>query len=95
MGGKFGTKETKEVLTLGKVVTVAIAKEVAKDGFQKEDLVAFMKSPEFEKAVVDAVVGAELVPAEVTELDVFDGLSIAKHSYECAMEVVGALKKPA
>ncbi len=92
MGGKYGTKETKEVVTLGKVVTLAILAEVKKDGFQVKDLGAFLKSPEFEKAVVPAVENVELVASEVTELDFFDGLALSKHAYACADEILDALK---
>ena len=92
MAGKYGVKETKDVATLGKVVTVAILKEAAKDGFQWGDLGAFLKSPDFEKAVAEAVVGIEVVPSEMAELGVLDSVELGKHVYGCTMEVVDAFK---
>lgn len=92
MGGKYGTKETKEVVTLGKVVTLAILAEVKKDGFQAKDLGAFLKSPEFEAAVRPAVENVELVGPELAELDFFDGLDLGKHTYACITDILDAVK---
>jgi hypothetical protein len=95
MGGKYGVKNLKEVLTLGTVVTVCIVKEVLKDGFQVTDLGAFLKSPEFEAAVKPAVEGVEQVPLEATELDLFDGLELSRHAYTCVTQVLDVFKKKA
>ncbi len=76
MGGKYGTKESKEILDLVKAVGVSIAVASKKDGWQKSDLLAFLKSPEVEAALKPAIDGAELVAAEVTEIDVMDGLAL-------------------
>ena len=92
MGGKYGVKETKEVVTLAEVVTVAILQEVKKDGFQVADLGAFLKSADFEKAVAPALQGIENVPAELTELDLFDGLELGKHTYGMVQNVLGVMK---
>lgn len=92
MGGKFGTKNSKEVLTLGKVVTQVILQEVRKDGFQPKDLTAFLKSPAFEAAVKPAVEEIDLVDDELTELDFFDGLDLSKHVYACVSDIIDTLK---
>lgn len=92
MGGKFGTKDTQEILTLVKAVGIAIVKESKRDGWQPKDLLAFLRSPEAEAAIKPAIDGAENVPAEVTELDVFDGLALGRHAYACMDEIVDALK---
>lgn len=92
MGGKYGTKETIEVIVLGKVVTLAILAEVKKDGFQMQDLGAFLKSPEFEAAVRPAVENIDLVGPELAELDFFDGLALGKAAYAAADEVLAAIK---
>jgi len=92
MGGKLGVKETKEVLNLIKAVGVSIAVASKVDGWQKSDLLAFLKSAEVEAALQPAIDGAELVTAEVAEIDVLDGLSLGRHAYACMDEIVDALK---
>lgn len=87
-----GVKETKDVVTLGKVVTVEIVKAVCKDGFQLADLGAFLRSPDFEKAVVQAVDGIELVPVEAADFGLLDGLELGKHVYSCVTDIVAELK---
>ena len=92
MGGKYGTANSEEILTLVKVAALAILKEVKKDGYQPKDLGAFLKSPEFEGALAPALKDAELVPSEVTELDFFDGLRLARFGYNVMDEIIDALK---
>ncbi len=93
MAGKYGVQETKDVIALAQVVAIAIIVEIKKDGFQIADLGAFLKSPDFEAALGPALENISLVPAEVTELDVFDGLSLARAGYELATSVIAELKK--
>lgn len=88
MAGQFGTKETKELLYLVKCITLPIVREAKKDGFQATDILAFVKSPEFEAAVMPAVDGAELIDDEFAEIDVLDGLSLGKYVYGLVMDIV-------
>lgn len=92
MAGKYGTKETKELLNVVKVVALSIVKEVKKDGFQPKDLAAFLKDPAFDAAVKPALEGIGEVVPEVTELDFFDGLDLGKYGYAVMDEILEALK---
>ena len=92
MGGQHGTQNTEDFLTLAKIVAVAILKEVQKDGWQPSDLGAFLKSPDFEAALVPAVKDAHLVPQELSELDLFDGLKLAKFAYGVMDDILDEIK---
>jgi hypothetical protein len=92
MAGKYGTKETKELLTLVKTIGLAIVKEAKKDGWQPKDVLAFLKSDLVEAAIAPALQDIVTIPLEVTELDVFDGLDLGRHAYGCMDEIVDALK---
>ncbi len=93
MSGKFGVKATEEVLKLTKVMALAVLAEVAKDGWQVSDLGAFLKSPDFEAALKPVVTDLGLVPAELTELDLWDDLELGKNVYATVQEIIAALKK--
>jgi len=88
----MGIKNIKEVLTLIKVICICILKEVVKDGFQWQDLGAFLKSPEFEAALKPAVEDIQKVPAEAMDLDFFEGISLGKKIYTDIMEILDVLK---
>lgn len=92
MSGKFGVKATEEVLVLVKTVALSIIAEVSKDGYQMTDLLAFLKSPELEKSLAPVVKDLTMVPAELTELDVWDDIELGKFAYGIVQELVGALK---
>lgn len=93
MAGKYGVKNIGDFLVVAKVVTVALIREAKKDGFQVTDLLAVLKSPELEGAVMEAVKDMELVGAEARELDVFDGLALGRMTYEIVQEVLSEVKK--
>lgn len=93
MAGKYGVENTKEVLTLAKVVAVEIVKQVKKDGFQVTDLGAFLKSPEFEAALGPALQDIQLVPAEMGELGVIDGVALGRFAYDVVQAVMDELRK--
>lgn len=92
MGGKYGTKETQDLLYLVKCVALPIVREVKKDGFQPTDLGAFLKSPEFEAALKPAIEGTENVPAELAELDLLDDLALGKYAYGIVMDIVQEIR---
>ncbi len=92
MAGTYGVENTKEVLTLAKVVALAVVKEAKKDGFQIADLGAFLKSPEFEAALVPALADIQLVPQEMGELGLIDGVALGRAAYEMVQEVMEALR---
>lgn len=93
MGGKHSVKNLKEILTVVKVASIVVIREVVKDGYQHKDLGAFLKSPEFEAAIKPAIEDAHLAVSEVTELDFFDGLDLGRHVYTMADEILDELKK--
>lgn len=92
MGGKFGTKNTKDCLYLSKVVTLCILREVKKDGFQIQDLGVFLKSGEFEGALAEALKDIDQVPDEVTELDFRDGLDLGRYVYGMADDILDEVR---
>lgn len=92
MSGQFGVKNCKEVMELVKVVAVSIVGAVKADGFQIEDLMGFIKSPEFEAAIGPALADIKVVPDELKEMDLFDGLQLARAGYDLVGAVVAALK---
>lgn len=84
----MSVKETTDVLYVAKVVTLNIVREAMKDGFQLADLGSFVKSPEFEKALVEAVNGADKVPDELSHIGLTDGLVLARYMYSFASDVI-------
>ena len=92
MGGQFGTANTEEVLNVVKVAVLAVLQEAKRDGWQPKDLGAFLKSSAFEAALAPALKDVGLVPAELTELDFFDGLRLARYGYGVMDDVLDALK---
>ncbi len=88
----MSVKETTDILYLTKVVVLNVVREIAKDGFQIADLGAFLKSAEFEKALGDAVTGADQVIGEVSNLSLMDDLAIARYVYNMAMDIVQEVK---
>jgi hypothetical protein len=89
----MGIKNIKEVLVLIKVILLSILKEVSKDGFQWEDLTAFLKSPDFEVALKPAIDDIQKVGAEALDVDFFEGVSLGKQIYSIIMECLDVFKK--
>lgn len=92
MGGVYSVQNTKEMVTLAKVVTVQLVKGSKVDGFQLADLAELLKSPEFLAAVGPALADASKIVDEAKEVDFMDGLELGKHVYSAVMEVLDALK---
>jgi hypothetical protein len=88
----LGVKDTKEVITLAKVVTCIILKEAYKDGFQWKDLGSFLQSPAFEAALRPAVEGIQNVAPELLDLDFFETIELSRHVYGQSMDVLDTLK---
>lgn len=91
----MGIKETKEVVTLAKVVTVLILQEAQKNGFQWGDLGAFLKSDEFAQTAIKAAEGIEKVGKELVDLDFIETIELSRHVYLASMEIIDQLKKSA
>lgn len=94
MAGKYGVEESKDVLDFAiGVVAKEIVKEIKRDGFQVTDLGAFLKSPEFETKLAQALDGIQLVPSEMTEVDLFDGINLGRHAYGLIVDLMEEIKK--
>lgn len=89
---ELGTKNIEELLSLGKVVTISILQAVSKDGFQLSDLGAFLKSDEFEKAVGPAIQGLDLALQEASDIDLIEGLKLARLGYAMVDEIITEAK---
>ena len=87
-----GIKETQDVLKLVEVVACSILAEVKKDGFQVEDLAAFLKSPEWASSLDEAIKGVMGIPAEVADIDIMEALELGKDVYDLAAKVITLLK---
>lgn len=92
MAGEHGVKETKEAL----IAMVMLGKFVAnrlKDGVQLDDAMALgtalLLDGEFKTKVMAGIQGAEMVPKEVSEMDMADILELAKALPEM-IEIIGA-----
>ena len=88
-----GIKNIQEIQKLGEVVMISIVEEIAKDGFQKKDLLAFMRSPEFYKAIGPAVDDIGEIGSELADLDMAEIGILARESFETLMRLVEAFKK--
>lgn len=88
----LGTKNIEELMDLGKIVTISILKAVSKDGFQMADLGAFLKSDEFEKAVGPALDGINLALEEASDIDLIEGLKLARLGYAMVDEIITEAK---
>ncbi len=88
----MSVKETREVIYLAKVVTINVVREVMKPNFEKMNLFSFVKSPEFEKALTDAITDAGKIPDEVTHVGITDGLVLTKDIYNFASDVIQEIR---
>lgn len=93
---KTGIKETKEaIIGLSDVSQLIISK--AKDGLQMSDAMEVVQKllfdAEFKKVLEDAVNGIAVVPAEIKDLDVQEGIELAMLAIEEGKQVIEALKK--
>lgn len=95
MGGKYSTKNTKEVMTAGTKVGAFLIKQIKSKGYRlREDVEKLVKSEEFQQAVLDAVMEITAVPDELGELDFLDYYDLSKHSVVCGLDLLDAAKAP-
>ena len=92
----MGNKEAKE-LVIGLLKLSKLLAEEFKDGVQVADFAAIMvklqANPALKQAILDAYEGIELVPAEVKDLDLQEGLDILVAAIPEIMALIGAVKK--
>lgn len=95
---KHGIQETKEVIKLAFVLASVIGGEL-KDGFQFADLLAVfnkMQGDDARKAVVDAALkDIKVVPEEVKDLSVMEGIELAVFAGGEVPALLEALSKKA
>lgn len=95
MGEEFGVKETKEVVT-GAMKLGGLLYSRFKDGVQTEDItLIFAKiqgDPELTAALLAAYQDANMVPKEIGNLDVAEGLELGVHILQEGAKLVYALK---
>lgn len=84
---------TEQELNLIKVVVTSILLQAQTDGWKWADLPAFLKSPNFGQAVVQAVAAAPKVPGELTDLSLLDDIELGKYVYGMVTEILADLKK--
>lgn len=75
-----GIKETKEAMALG-FALAGLLKGQLMDGFQVADVMKIVEAaltPEMLEKMKMAVAGISEVPAEVKDVDMFEGLELAK-----------------
>jgi len=89
---KVDIKNTKEVLSLVRIISLTVIDEIKKDGFQPTDLVSFVKSPQFLAELIPAVEGIELVKDELKDLDWTEGYDLAKDLITFGREIISKLK---
>lgn len=96
MSGQIGIKDTKEALDGLNEVALEIVK-VAKDGIQVHDAAAIVEvlllKPEFKAKLVSAVEGIANVPAEIKDLDLMEGVELAKFEFDGVKKIIEELKK--
>jgi len=85
-------KNTKELVTLLKAISIPVAKEIPKDGFQPSDLFSFMGSEEFKAAVGPAMENISLVIPEMKDVDIMESAELAKIGIDFIFDLYKALK---
>jgi len=93
---EHGIKETKEVLIAVNELALIIIKHV-KDGVQVSDIpaiaVEMFRNEAFKDAIANAVKDIAMVPAEVKDINVEEGLELAKEQISYLPRLLEALKK--
>ena len=88
----MGIKNTKEVLSLVRIVALSVIGEIKKDGFQPSDLTRFMQSDDFLAILKPAVEGIELVDDELKDIDWVEGYDLSKEIITFGREIISLLK---
>jgi hypothetical protein len=96
MGGQFGVKESVDVINAAGSVGAAVLK-VFKDGVQFSDLTELysqvVANEEVRNAILEAYNGVSAVPTELGEVDMEDGLELAKAGLDQVPKFLSALKE--
>lgn len=87
-----GITALKTVLTTVGDVGVKII-QLGKDGFQGDDIGEFLNDDKIVDSVLAAIKAAGQIPAEVVDIDFFEGISLARHGYAQFDRIIDELKK--
>jgi hypothetical protein len=92
----LGIEETKEVLIAANEIGLVVVKHV-KDGVQATDIPAIVvelfNSDDFKQAIAKAVENVTLVPKEIADISLAEGLELAKEQIAYVPKLLAALKK--
>jgi len=93
---KVGIKETKELLDGLNELSLEII-SVAKDGLQVKDaaqiVMDIMMKPEFKDKLAKAIDGVGIIPQEIKDIDLEEGVELVKFEYDGVKKIMEALKK--
>ncbi len=70
-------------------------KAIKADGFQVNDLTAALQAPDFQAKLEAAVDGISELEAEVRDVGLREGITLAKEIRDLVESTIAALKKPA
>jgi|GEM_PF-2263275 len=95
----IGTTETKEAI-VGINELILVVAVLLKDGFQPgSDMTSFVtklvSDSNFRSVLMKAQDGANKIPAEMKDLDLMEGIELAKLQIEYIPKIVSVLKKDA
>lgn len=85
-----GYKETEDVLALVQFMSVEVGKAVTKDGFQYQDLLAFLQSDHFAERLEAALKDVYLVPVELSKLGWLGRIKLVQDVWRMVHEVLRA-----
>lgn len=95
MSEEIGIKETKECFIAGNEIGIFILQRI-KDGLGIDDALALVAKltadAEFQKIIADAIDKVGLVPAEIKDFSVAEGLELATLQIGYVPRIIGALK---
>jgi hypothetical protein len=90
-----GIKNVEEVIAIVKLVVVETCKAVKDEGFQVADLTAALNAPEFQAKLEEAIDGVSELEAEVKDIGLLEGISLARQIQDLVTSTMAALKTPA
>lgn len=86
-----GIDGSKAVLTNAGTIIVKLI-DLLKDGVQFEDLGAILQDADLHQAIFALSESIKLVPGEVNDLDVFEGIRLGQHGYSEVQRIMDALQ---
>jgi hypothetical protein len=88
-----GIANLKDVIKLIEVIGTEIGAQVTADGFQPGDLLAFLQSEKFEKALKDTLDQWEQILPESQDIGILEGFELAKDLKQTVNAIAKAFTK--